>query len=95
VQSKCDVIASSAKALCAMTIGCPDNHNHIANHGGTAKIVRAAGLLASVPLERRTEQVQQLLDTAYVPLADLFCILSKCAHLVSLRALHSYTVGGA
>lgn len=83
-QGHCDVVTTSAKALCALTTGCPDNHAHIAHHDGTLHLLRALAVMSQPPVEPRPITAQRQLDATYVALGELLCALSRCGRSVTL-----------
>ena len=82
-QEVADVVRHSARALSALITGCPDNHMHVANGGGTR---RAMGTLACLAAAQRAASpaMQPHLDAAAAELAMLCLALSKCAPLLCM-----------
>ena len=86
-----DAVSLSARAICALILGCPDNHMQLANTEGTQRIVKALRALtnANAVASNGTHD----LDGAYGDMAALCVALCKCAALrLPAAAMHATPV---
>jgi hypothetical protein len=75
LQAMCDVVSMSARALCALVLGCPENHVFLATSKGTKRIVKALGDIAHFSDNYLAEDVQVM--TAISNVAGLCNALCK------------------
>lgn len=72
------MVAAASDALAALALSCPDNHLHLASHGGTADIVGAVAAAAAA-LPQSAPEAAPAAEAAADALAELCLVLTKCA----------------